>query len=69
MPSLYKYQGQAYALKNDLPRAELSTAKFAWLSGDKKLAIDKATRVQNYFKHGSPEWLEANDILTFTSKK
>ncbi len=69
MPSIYKYQGQAYALKKDLPRAELSTAKFAWLTGDKKLAIEKATAVQNYFKHGTPEWLEANDILTFTSKK
>jgi predicted Zn-dependent protease len=69
MPTIYKYQGQAYALKKDLPRAELSAAKFAWLTGDKKLAIEKATAVQNYFKHGTPEWLEANDILTFTSKK
>ena len=69
MPSIYKYQGQAYALKKDLPRAELSAARFAWLTGDKKLAIDKATAVQNYFKHGTPEWLEANDILTFTAKK
>jgi predicted Zn-dependent protease len=69
MPSIYKYQGQAYALKKDLPRAELSAAKFAWLTGDKKLAIEKATAVQNYFKHETPEWLEANDILTFTSKK
>jgi predicted Zn-dependent protease len=69
MPAIYKFQGQAYALKKDLPRAELSTAKFAWLTGDKKLAIEKATAVQNYFKHGTPEWLEANDILTFTSKK
>ena len=69
MPSIYKFQGQAYALKKDLPRAELSAAKFAWLTGDKKLAIEKATAVQNYFKHGTPEWLEANDILTFTSKK
>jgi predicted Zn-dependent protease len=69
MPSIYKYQGQAYALKKDLPRAELSAARFAWLTGDKKLAIEKATAVQNYFKHGTPEWLEANDILTFTSKK
>ena len=69
MPSIYKYQGQAYALKKDLPRAELSTAKFAWLTGDKKLAIEKATIAQNYFKHGTPEWLEANDILTFANRK
>lgn len=69
MPALYKYQGQAFALKKDLPHAELSTAKFAWLTGDKKLAVDKATAVQNFFKRGTPEWLEANDILTFTSKK
>ena len=69
MPAIYKYQGQAYALKKDYPRAELSTAKFAWLTGDKKLAIEKATRVQAYYKHGTPEWLEANDILTFANKK
>ena len=69
MPTIYKYQGQAYALKNDRPRAELATAKFAWLTGDKKLAIEKATLVQNYFKRGTPEWLEANDIITFTGKK
>lgn len=69
MPAIYKYQGQAYAVKKDYPRAELSTARFAWLTGDKKLAIEKATRVQAFYKHGTPEWLEANDILTFANKK
>ncbi len=69
MPSLYKYQGQAYALKKDYPRAELSSAKYAWLTGDKKLAIEKATKVQAYYKRGTPEWFEANDILTFANKK
>ena len=69
MPTIYKYQGQAYAMKKDYPRAELSTAKFAWLTGDKKLAIEKATKVQAFYKHGTPEWLEANDILTFANKK
>ncbi|MDE2445042.1 MAG: M48 family metallopeptidase [Alphaproteobacteria bacterium] len=69
MPAIYKYQGQAYALKKDFAHAELALAKFAWLTGDKKMAVEKATRVQNFYKHGTPEWLEANDILTFSSKK
>ena len=69
MPAIYKYQGQAYGLKKDIPHAELATARYAWLTGDKKLAVQKATNAQNYFKHGTPEWLEANDILTFVSRK
>jgi predicted Zn-dependent protease len=69
MPDIYKFMAKAYALKNDIPRAELSTAEYAWFTGDKKLAITKANSAQNYFKHGSPEWLRANDILNFAQRK
>jgi predicted Zn-dependent protease len=69
MPAVYKYQGQAFALKKDFPHAELALAKFSWLTGDKKLAMEKAKRVQDFYKHGTPEWLEANDILTFAGHK
>ncbi len=69
MPDIYKYMAKAYALKNDIPRAELATAEYAWATGDKKLAITKATSAQNYFKRGSPEWLRANDLLNFANRK
>jgi predicted Zn-dependent protease len=69
IPDIYKYMARAYALKNDIPRAELATAEYAWLTGDKPLAIEKATSAQNFFKHGSPEWLRANDLLNFANKK
>jgi predicted Zn-dependent protease len=69
MPEIYKMSARAYALKNDIPRAELSTAEYAWATGDKKLAIEKATSAQNFFKRGSPEWLRANDLLNFANRK
>jgi predicted Zn-dependent protease len=69
MPDIYKAMAHAYALKNDVPRAELATAEYAWYTGDKKLAIEKATAAEKFFKHGSPEWLRANDLLNFANKK
>ena len=32
------------------------------------LAAEKAKRVIGQFKHGSPEWIKANDILNFANK-
>jgi predicted Zn-dependent protease len=69
MPEIYKSLARAYALKNDIPRAELATAEYAWFTGDNKLAVEKATLAQKYFKRGSPEWLRASDLLNFANKK
>lgn len=69
MPDIYKTMAKAYGLKNDIPRAELATAEYAWATGDKKLAVGKATSAQNYFKRGTPEWLRANDLLNFANRK
>ena len=69
MPVIYKYMAQAYALKQDVPRAELASAEFAFATGDKKLALDKAKALQTQFKTGSPEWLRAQDLLTFAGRK
>ena len=69
MPDIYKYMARAYALKNDVPRAELAIAEFAAATGDRGLATTKATAAQKYFKKGSPEWLRASDLLNFTKKK
>ena len=68
-PAIYKYLAQAHALRGDVARAELATAEFAWLTGDKELAVTKAKRAQDLFKHGTSEWIKANDILTFAAKK
>ena len=68
-PALYSYLGMAYGKLGDVPRAELATAEAAYLRGDRKLAIDKAKSAQSLFKTGSPEWIRANDILTFSSRK
>lgn len=68
-PTIFKLSAQAQALKGDMARAELSTAEYAWSTGDKDLAVTKAKRAQQLFKQGTPEWLRANDILTFAAKK
>lgn len=68
-PDIYKIMARAYALQNDVPRAELATAEYAWMTGDRDMAITKATSAQNYFKKNSPEWLRASDILNFAKKK
>ncbi len=69
MPDIYKFMARAYALKNDVPRAELATAEFAAATGDQGLAAEKATAAQKFFKKGSPEWLRASDLLNFSKKK
>jgi predicted Zn-dependent protease len=69
MPQLYKFMATAYGTLGDVPRAELATAEAAWLQGDRELAAEKAKLAAAMFKTGTPEWLRANDILNFTSKK
>jgi predicted Zn-dependent protease len=69
MPVIYKDMARAYALKGDPARADLAAAEFAWASGDKELALKKAKLAQDRFKRGSPEWLRANDLVTFASGK
>jgi predicted Zn-dependent protease len=68
-PQLYKFMAIAYGQLGDIPRAELATAETAWLQGDRELAAEKAKLAATMFKTGTPEWLRANDILNFTSKK
>ena len=66
---LWRLTAQAYGKLGDIPRAELATAQAALLSGDRDLATQKAKAVLKKFNRGSPEWLRANDILNFASKK
>ena len=64
-----KYSAIAYARLGDVPRAELATAEAALAQGDTTLAVEKAKNLANQFKQGTPEWLKANDILNFATKK
>lgn len=66
---IYKYSALAYGYLNDVPRAELATAEAAMMLGDTALAAEKAKRVVGQFKHGTPEWIRANDILNFANKE
>ncbi len=68
-PDVYKMQARAYAIKGDPARAELATAEYYWLLGDKKLALIKAKKAQEQFKRGTPEWLRASDLLELSSRK
>jgi predicted Zn-dependent protease len=68
-PTIFKLQAQAHAANGDTARADLATAEFAFAIGDRELAIAKAKVAQDHFKRGTPEWLRANDILTFAAKK
>lgn len=69
MPVLYKDMARAYGLKGDTARADLAAAEFAWSTGDRDLALGKAKLAQERFKRGTPEWLRANDLVTFASGK
>jgi predicted Zn-dependent protease len=68
-PQIHKLRAQVFAEKGDTARADLATAEFAYSAGDKQLAIEKAQASMKRFKRGTPEWLRANDILTFAQKK
>ena len=68
-PDILQLTAQAHAVRGDVARADLATAEFAFTTGDKQLAIEKAELAQKRFKRGTPEWLRANDILTFAAKK
>jgi predicted Zn-dependent protease len=67
-PETFMLLARAYAQTGDIARAELATAESALLRGDRKLALEKAKSAQSRFKTGSPEWIRANDVLTFAGR-
>lgn len=68
-PELYSQLAIAYGRMGDVARAELSTAEAAMLTGDREIAMQRAESALRQFKTGSPEWLRANDILSFAKRK
>ncbi|MFO1089403.1 MAG: M48 family metalloprotease [Hyphomicrobiales bacterium] len=67
-PMVWTLSAQAYGKLGQIPRAELATAQAALLRGDRQLAMTKAKTALAAFPQNSPEWLKANDILTFAKR-
>lgn len=59
----------AYARQNKIAQAELASAKAYFYEGKLSLAKNQAARAKLKLKRGSPEWIQADDILTFRAKK
>jgi predicted Zn-dependent protease len=68
-PELFSQLAIGYGRIGDVPRADLATAEAAMRSGDKELAMQRAESALRQFKTGSPEWLRANDIVSFANRK
>lgn len=62
----YRSLARAYAMSGDIPMADLATAQGEFIEGDYKAAKMHASRAQAAMKRGSPGWLKADDILSFS---
>lgn len=61
--------GRAYALRNDIPMAQLATAQGLFADGNYAEARIQATRAQAKLKRGTPAWLRADDIVSYKPVK
>ncbi|GLK55111.1 putative Zn-dependent protease [Methylopila capsulata] len=59
----------AYARKGKIPEADLASAQAAFASGDFGTARQIAERAKTGFKRGTPGWLKADDIASYTPQK
>lgn len=59
----------ALAKKNKIPEADLASAQAAFAEGDYGTARQIANRAKAGFKQGTPNWLKADDIATYTPQK
>lgn len=65
VPVGYRALARAYALKNDIPMADLATAQGYFADGAIEDAKRHASRAQAKLKPNSPAWLRADDIVTY----
>ena len=59
----------ALAKKNKIPEADLASAQAAFAEGDYGTARQIANRAKAGFKQGTPNWLKADDIASYTPQK
>lgn len=65
----YRFLAQAYDGMGQRALAELATANGYFASGDIRSAKGLASRAKKKLKRGSPEWLQADDILSYKPPK
>jgi predicted Zn-dependent protease len=65
----YRQLAIALAKKNRFPEADLATAQAAFAEGDYGTARQIARRAKMGLKQGTPNWLQADDIETYTPPK
>ena len=63
--SAFHLMATAYYKKNQQPQANLAAAQGHFVEGNFKQATIFAKRAQAGLKQGSPEWIKAEDIITF----
>ncbi len=68
-PAGYAYLAQAYGQMGDMPRSDLASAEEKYYSGKIQEAQIFAIRAQRGLKSGSPEWIQAQDIISTKTKK
>lgn len=66
MPIGYRSLARAYAMRGEIPMADLATAQGEFAAGNFAAAKTHAKRAQSALKRGSPAWLRADDIVSFT---
>ena len=65
----YRFLAQAYENLGNRAKAEIATANGYFASGDISSAKAMAARAKKKLKRGSPEWLQADDIITYKKPK
>lgn len=60
----YQFLAMAYGKTGDIGAAELATAEGYWEAGNFRQAKIFAARAQQKFRPNSPQWLQAQDIIT-----
>lgn len=65
VPIGYRALGLAYARSGNPGQADLASAHAMMIAGDAEEAKRYAARAQQNLKHGSPGWLQADDILAY----
>ncbi|ODT13763.1 MAG: peptidase [Kaistia sp. SCN 65-12] len=66
MPIGYRSLARAYAMRGEVAMADLATAQGEFAEGKFASAKSRAKRAQSQFKTGSPAWLRADDIVSYT---
>jgi predicted Zn-dependent protease len=68
-PYVWRQLGIAYGRKGDMGQSSLALAEEALLVRDKPRARFHAGKAERLLPHGSPGWLQAQDILQAAEKK